>query len=145
MADVDERVERLAELLEAERAGVFAARFLVENSVDENERRFMEQILDGEKESCRLIGRSLVREAGSTTGNVGQFYLKVMALDDPVERLNLLIKGQEWVVRKLDEILSDWAEPEILGSLDRIRKVHVENIEACKQFLSTRQSGAGDQ
>jgi hypothetical protein len=138
MASIDERIGRLSELLEAERAGVFAARFLVENSKDDVERRLMEQILDGEKESCRLIGRSIVKESGGTTGNVGQFYLKVMAIEDPTDRLNLLIKGQEWVVRKLDEALSDWSEPAVLESLDRIRKVHVENIEACKQFLSTR-------
>jgi hypothetical protein len=138
MTSFDEKIGRLSELLEAERAGVFAARFLVENSTDETERRLMEQILDGEKESCRLIGRSIVREAGSTTGNVGQFYLKVMALADPVDRLNLLIKGQEWVVRKLDEALSDWSEPDMLESLDRIKRVHVENIEACKEFLSSK-------
>jgi len=61
-----------------------------------------------------------------------------MALGDPMDRLNLLIKGQEWVVRKLDEALSDWSEPDMLESLDRIRRVHVENIDACKQFLATR-------
>ncbi len=139
MADIDERVGRLSELLEAERAGVFAARFLVENSTDETERRLMEQILDGEKESCRLIGRSIVSEVGNTSGKVGQFYLKVMALDDPVDRLNLLIKGQEWVVKKLDEAVSDWSDPAVLESLNRIRKVHVENIDACKQYLSERE------
>ncbi len=138
MGKIDERIERLSVLLEAERAGVFAARFLVEKSTDEDERRLMEQILDGEKESCRLIGQSIVRETGSTPGNVGEFYLKVMALDDPIDRLNLLIKGQEWVVRKLEEALPDWTEPVVLESLDRIRRVHVENIEACKQFLEDK-------
>ena len=137
MTEMDERIGRLSELLEAERAGVFAARFMVEQSAGETERLLMEQILDGERESCRLIGRSIVRESGRTTGNVGSFYQKVMAIDDPADRLNLLIKGQEWVVRKLDEALSDWPESEILESLDRIRRVHIENIEACRQFLSS--------
>lgn len=141
MADKDDRIERLSVLLEAERAGVFAARFLVEKSSDETERELMERILDGEKESCRLIGRTIVREAGSTTGNVGEFYLKVMALEAPMDRLNLLIKGQEWVLRKLDEALPDWTEPGILEDLDRIRRVHVENIEACKEFVAAKEEG----
>ena len=141
MADKDDRIERLSVLLEAERAGVFAARFLVEKSSDETERELMERILDGEKESCRLIGRTIVREAGSTTGNVGEFYLKVMALEAPMDRLNLLIKGQEWVLRKLDEALPDWTEPGILKDLDRIRRVHVKNIEACKEFVAAKEEG----
>ncbi|UCF31504.1 MAG: hypothetical protein JSV26_03575 [bacterium] len=136
MGNADDRIKRLSVLLEAERAGVFAGRFLVEESSEDAERQLMEQILDGEKESCRLIGRSIVREAGATSGNVGEFYLKVMAVDDPADRLNLLIKGQEWVVRKLDEALSDWSEPQVLEDLGRIRRVHVENIEACRRFLA---------
>jgi hypothetical protein len=141
MAEYEERVKKLSVLLEAERAGVFAARFLVETSSDEGERKLMEQILDGERESCRLIGRSIVREAGKTTGKVGDFYLKVMALDDPMDRLELLIKGQEWVVRKLDEALPDWSDPGVLQDLDVIRRVHVQNIEECREFLAERVKG----
>jgi len=38
------------------------------------------------------------------TANVGAFANKVIALPTETERIALLIKGQSWVVRKIDEI-----------------------------------------
>ena len=136
MASADERVEKLLTLLEAERAGVLVGRFLAGEAADQVERDLMERILDGERESCRVLGRLVLRFAGNTGGAVGDFHRKVEAIPDRGKRLDLLIRGQEWVVRKLDEAIGDWDDPGIRRDLQRVLDVHVENIAECKRFAA---------
>jgi hypothetical protein len=71
------------------------------------------------------------------SGQVGDFAQKVMALPEPDERLKLLIKGQEWVVRKIDEALQTEPSKEVLIPLAKIRDVHDINIGKCREYLET--------
>jgi hypothetical protein len=126
---------RIVTLLEAERAGVFAARALLEVASDSAESDLMALILDGERESCQILGRTLLRMGARGSGQVGDFAQKVMALPDTEERLRLLIKGQEWVVRKIDEALQTEPSKEVLLPLTEIRHVHDINIGKCREYL----------
>jgi len=126
---------RIITLLEAERAGVFAARALLSVATDSAESDLMALVLDGERESCQVLGRTLLRMGTRGSGQVGDFAGKVMALPDPDERLRLLIKGQEWVVRKIDEALQTEPSKEILLPLTEIRHVHDVNIGKCREYL----------
>lgn len=128
--------ERIITLLEAERAGVLAARALLEVASDSAESDLMALVLDGERESCRILGRTLLRMGTRGSGKAGDFADKVMALDDPDERLRLLIKGQEWVVRKIDEALQTGAPKEVVLPLTEIRHVHEVNIGKCWEYLT---------
>ena len=126
---------RIITLLEAERAGVFAARALLSVATDSAESDLMALVLDGERESCQILGRTLLKMGTRGSDQVGDFAGKVMALPDPDERLRLLIKGQEWVVRKIDEALQTEPSKEILLPLTEIRQVHEINIGKCKEYL----------
>ena len=126
---------RIVTLLEAERAGVFAARALLSVATDSAESDLMALVLDGERESCQILGRTLLRMGARGSGQVGDFAQKVMALPDPDERLKLLIKGQEWVVRKIDEALQTEPSKDILLPLTEIRHVHDINIGKCREYL----------
>lgn len=129
-------VERLRQLLEAERAGVFTARALLAEAKDDGEIELLERVLDGERESCRILGRLILRSEKRTGNSVGDFYKKVLALDGPVQRLNLLVKGQEWVVRKVDEAMELSVDPPLTGELSHIRQVHIDNIGECRKYLA---------
>ena len=131
---------RIITLLEAERAGVFAARALLSVATDSAESDLMALVLDGERESCQILGRTLLKMGTRGSGQVGDFAGKVMALPDPGERLRLLIKGQEWVVRKIDEALQTEPSKEILLPLTEIRHVHVINIGKCKEYIKIGES-----
>jgi len=133
--DNSELAQKLRTLIEAERAGVFVARALLEEVEDPDYRSLLVVILDGERDSCRLLGRMIMRLGENSGGVVGDFHEKVMALDDDAERLRLLIKGQDWVVRKVDELLDGDLESSFAEDLDEMKKVHVVNIDLCKQYL----------
>ncbi len=126
--------ERLLELLAAERSGVFALRAMLRTALAEDKDLFT-TVLDGERDSCRVLGRDLLRAGASPGNRVGDFHLKVLALADPKDRLRLLIKGQSWVVRKIDEALALAVVPDLLADLGHIRSVHQENIAAVVQKL----------
>lgn len=129
--------DQIVVLLEAERAGVAAARALLEAATDQDERELMSVILDGERESCRVLGRTLLQLGTRGSGNTGDFARKVMALENPKERLDLLVKGQEWVVRRIDEALQLGPAAEIARALGEIRDVHVTNIGKCREYLES--------
>jgi hypothetical protein len=131
---------RIITLLEAERAGVFAARALLSAASDSAESDLMALVLDGERESCRVLGRTLLKMGTRGSGQAGDFAQKVMALPDPVDRLKLLIKGQEWVVRKIDEALGTEPSEEIIVPLAEIRHVHEVNIGKCREYIKTGES-----
>ena len=69
------------------------------------------------------------------SGQMGDFAQKVMALPEPDQRLKLLIKGQEWVVRKINEALQTEPSEEVLIALAKIRDVHDINIGKCLEYL----------
>ena len=132
---------RIVALLEAERAGVAAARALLETATDSAGSDLMALVLNGERESCQILGRTLLKMGARGSGQVGDFAQKVMALEVPEERLRLLIKGQEWVVRKIDEALGSEPSGEIVQPLTEIRHVHEVNIGKCWEYLQTAESG----
>jgi hypothetical protein len=129
---------RIITLLEAERAGVFAARALLSVATDSAESDLMALVLDGERESCQILGRTLLKIGVRGSGQVGDFAGKVMALPDPDERLRLLIKGQEWVVRKIDEAIQTEPAKEIGLPLTEIRHVHEINIGKCREYMDSK-------
>ncbi|MGZ8440920.1 MAG: hypothetical protein ACXWXD_09110 [Candidatus Deferrimicrobiaceae bacterium] len=47
----------------------------------------------------------------------------------------LLVKGQSWVVRKIDEIPPGEMTPREKEFFDDMRKAHVVNIEACRKYM----------
>ena len=132
----EESFERkIITLLEAERAGVFAARALHGMATDSAERDLMALVLDGERESCRILGRTLLSMGARGSGQVGDFAQKVLALDDTDARLRLLVKGQEWVVRRIDEALETGPSNDIAVPLTEVRHLHDIGIGKCREFL----------
>src|SRR3989304_5222582 len=103
-------IDRMQELLEAERAGVKCLAAMADASPEGGKKDFLIFLRNDEGRFCAggrfcpgLYG--LIQARGeSPHDRVGSFAEKVLALEGEVERLVLLIKGQSWVVRKIDEI-----------------------------------------
>jgi len=93
-------------LLESERAGVVALDALA-GQVEPGELR---QLLLTSREDEATDARGLdelIRSAGGTPSDkVGPFAARVAALASLRDRLNLLIHGEEWVARKIEEALA---------------------------------------
>ena len=128
-------IDRMQELLEAERAGVKCLDAMADHASDIGKKELFSIFRNEEGKFCAgLFGFLQARGAVPTT-NVGAFADKVIALPTEAEQVALLVKGQSWVVRKIDEI-----PPAELGAgekafFDDMREVHVVNIEKCKKLL----------
>ena len=97
-------IDRMQELLEAERAGVKCLSAMADSSPEGEKKDFLVFLRNDEGRFCAGLYRLIRDRKGTPTDRTGTFADKVLALEGEAERLALLIKGQSWVVRKIDEI-----------------------------------------
>ncbi|MGH7931618.1 MAG: DUF6306 domain-containing protein [Candidatus Binataceae bacterium] len=104
---MDQALEQMLNLLlESERAGVVALDVLAGQVEQEDLRKFL---IAGKEDESATAGQleQLIRDGGGTPSpKVGPFAAKIAALGTVRERVELLIKGEEWVARKVEEALA---------------------------------------
>jgi nitronate monooxygenase len=128
-------IDRLQELLEAERAGVKCLDAMADAAKDMGKKELFSLFRNDEGRFCAgLFGFLQARGAAPTT-NTGAFADKVIALPTEAERVALLVKGQSWVVRKIDELPSVELNAGEKAFFADMREVHVVNIEKCGKFV----------
>jgi nitronate monooxygenase len=93
-------------LLESERAGVVALDHLL-NEVTQNELRALLTTSREDEAVTASELEALIRSGGdSPSPKVGAFAAKVAAAGSLEDRLKLLIHGEEWVARKVEEAIA---------------------------------------
>lgn len=128
-------VGRMQELLEAERAGVVCLEQMAFLASDKRMNKVFAQFRNDEGRFCNGLHRLILERDAAPTVTVGAFAEKVMALGDERERIALLIKGQAWVVRKIQEIPPDEMNEEEYKFFIEMRVTHARNIEICQELL----------
>src|SRR3990172_5771623 len=129
----EEIVNRLNELLEAERAGVEAATGLATADMKSYTRDDIRKFGEDEGWACSGLRRAIVRYGGIPSGGSGDFAQRVMALESEGEGLNLLARGQAWVVKRIDALLPFGLDPQTLAFLVEMREIHLENLDLCNR------------
>jgi len=129
-------VDRMQELLEAERAGVKCLDVMADQAADMGKKELFTLFRNDEGKFCAGLFGFLQAHGAVPTANIGAFADKVIALPTEVERIALLIKGQSWVVRKIDEIPPAELRAEEKAFFADMREVHVVNIDKCRKFVS---------
>jgi len=129
-------IDRMQELLEAERAGVKCLDVMADQAADAGKKELFTLFRNDEGKFCAGLFGFLQARGAVPTANVGAFADKVIALPTEIERIVLLIKGQSWVVRKIDEIPPGEMNAEEKAFIADMREVHVVNIEKCRKFVS---------
>lgn len=129
----EEIVGRLNELLEAERAGVEAAIGLSQADLKSYTRDDIRKFGEDEGWACTGLRRAIVRNGGFPSVGSGDFGRKVMALESEGERLNLLARGQAWVVKRIDALLVMELDLQTKNFLAEMRELHVENLDLCNR------------
>lgn len=126
--------ESLAELLQfllsAERAGAKVAGESLRHCQDPAQRQLLQQILQGEGDSCRHLLNCLNHLGLEPNRDTGAFYARAMAIDSLEERLRFVDKGQQWVIRALREQLPHCDDPLIRRELESMLRIHEENSAA---------------
>ncbi len=128
-------IERMQELLEAERAGVACLAAMAEKAAPGEMKDFLVKLRNDEGRFCAGLYRFIGTRGATPRQTIGAFADKVLALPGEAERLALLVKGQAWVVRKIDEIPAGEMTPGEKTFFVDMREAHVVNIEACRKFL----------
>lgn len=132
----------LNSLLEAERAGVQVIsemlKLVPEN--DELSNKLNSFLLD-EGLNCRII-KILIEKTGFTPSNqTGGFVEKMNRLNLFSEKITLLIKGQQWVAKQIEENLHAFAEGSLKFFLKAIAEQHTENVSVLNDYISHTPDG----
>ena len=129
-----ETVALLNHLLEGERAGARAAAEMARQGADESDRVTLRGIAQDEGRFCAMLARHITRLGETPSLQTGAFYGKLIALDSSGERIDLLNRGQAWVVRKLQEPLPRIGDTELHRDLKKMLEVHERNIHQCAEM-----------
>ncbi len=130
-------VDRLNELLEAERAGVETLSRLFPEARTPEMKKLFGQVRDDEAWSCAGLARSLKTLGGVMSEKKGDFADRVMGEPTLAARLRLLNRGQGWVVKRLDALLGEKLPASISDFLREMKKRHIANIEACERLAES--------
>src|SRR5262245_59466742 len=124
-------------MLEAERAGAKAlVVFMDDFSRNSENWKILRAIQADETHNCALIGKLLEKAGTPYSHATGEFYDRAVAVKGPRERIDFLVRGLTWAVRKFEEAL-----PELpAGARDvfvKMRDSHLRSIAACGRVLNT--------
>lgn len=124
----EELIASLNELLEAERAGARVALETARASPAPAIAKLMRHIQQDEGRWCAMLLRRLKGLGAIASPRMGAFYEKAMAIDDLAARIAFLNRGQEWVVRKLRELIPRVGDASLHADLEQMLSAHVANI-----------------
>ena len=128
---MDQALEQILNLLlESERAGVAALDALSGEVKHDELRRLLVTSREDEAATARDL-EGLIRAGGGTpSAKTGPFAAKLAAAGSLHDRLNLLIHGEEWVARRIEEALA-LAPPsgEVRDYLQKMARRHRFEVE----------------
>ena len=93
-------------LLESERAGVAALDSIITRVENDELRRLLITSREDESATVQKLGRLMRTAGGIPSPHIGPFAAKINAEGKLSEQLKLLIRGEEWVARKIEEALA---------------------------------------
>ena len=133
----EEQVAFLNRMLEAERAGANA----LLNILEEHPRRgeawiALRRVHADEAHNCVLLGKQIQRLGADYSHATGKFLDKLLSVQVRRARVELLVKGLRWAVKRFDEALprlDDEARDTIAG----MRESHLRSIESCESVART--------
>lgn len=104
---MDQALEQILNLLlEAERAGVAALDRLVEQVENADLKRLLMTSKEDEAADAKILDQLIRANGGMPSERTGPFANKVADAGTLRDRLQLLIHGEEWVARKVEEALA---------------------------------------
>src|SRR5260370_15274842 len=132
-----EVVEFLNTLGEAERAGGRVLHDLEQEASSLELKELLRKTGHDEGYWAGQIGAHIGRLGGEPSNLTGDFIDKVRALNDLKSKIELLNRGQRWVIRKIEERLPGLSDPHLKAFLVVMAKGHHVNIQAVDEALKS--------
>lgn len=122
-------------MLEAERAGAKALVVFMDDFPRGSEAwKMLRQIQADEAHNCALIGKLIEKSGTPYSHETGKFYGKAVAVKGRRERIEFLVRGLKWAVKRFEETFPR-LNPEELDIFTRMRDSHLRSIAACESAL----------
>lgn len=122
-------------MLEAERAGAKAlVVFMGEWPRNGEEWKVLRKVHEDEAHNCALIGKLLEKQGVAYSHATGEFYDKAVALEGRKERIEFLVKGLRWAVKRFEETLPA-LDDESRAVFTKMRDSHLRSIAACEAVV----------
>ena len=119
-------------MLEAERAGAKALVVYMDDFSRNGEAwKVLRQIQADEAHNCALIGKFLEKAGIPYSHATGKFYDKAVAVTGPKARLEYLVRGLKWAVKRFEAELPRLDKPS-QDLFVRMRDSHLRSIAACE-------------
>ena len=120
---------------EAERAGGRVLHELVEQAQSLELKELLKKAAHDEGYYAGELAAQVRRLGGSPSSQTGDFVEKVRVLLELKSKLEMLNRGQRWVVRKIDEVLPSLADDRLAAFLAVMAQGHRMNISALDDAL----------
>ena len=130
-------VEFLNTLGEAERAGGRVLHELEQQASSFELKELLRKTGHDEGYYAGQIGSHIRRLGAEPSTATGDFVEKVRALDDLKSKIELLNRGQRWVIRKIEERLPSLGDAHLKAFLLVMAKGHYMNIQAVDEALKS--------
>ena len=122
-------------MLEAERAGAKALVVYMDDFPRNSEAwKILRQIQADEAHNCALIGKLLEKSGTPYSHATGKFYDKAVAVKGRRERIDFLVRGLKWAVKKFEQALPA-LDPEARDVFIKMRDSHLRTIAACERLV----------
>jgi len=122
-------------MLEAERAGAKALVVFMDDHPRHGDAwKVLRAIQNDEAHNCALIGRLLEREGAQYSHATGEFYDKAVAVQGARARVEYLVRGLKWAVKRFEEAAPTLG-PEARDVFAKMRDSHLRSIAACERVL----------
>ena len=122
-------------MLEAERAGAKALVVFMDDFARNGDAwRMLRQIQADEAHNCALIGKLIENSGGAHSHATGEFYDKAVAVKGPKARLEFLVRGLKWAVKKFEAELPR-LDSTAQNLFTRMRDSHLRSIAACEKLI----------
>ena len=133
---MDSNLEGFLNLLgEAERAGGRILHELTEQASSLELREMLKKVGHDEGYYAGELAAHVRRLGGAPSNKTGDFVEKVRAVNDFRAKLELLNRGQRWVIRKIEENLASLTDADLHAFLALMAKGHHVNIGALDDAL----------
>jgi hypothetical protein len=136
----EEVLSLLNDLLEAERTGARGAREMSALADNTQTRTTLSEVAKDEARFCAMLFGHITRLGETPSRRTGAFCEKLAALPALDDRLELLNRGQGWVVRKLSEAVPKIADDPLRADLNEMLAAHRHNIERCTRLVDALSS-----
>lgn len=119
-------------MLDAERAGAKAlVVFMADHPRNGEAWKTLRAIQADEAHNCALIGKLLEKSATPYSHATGEFYDKAVAVKGRRQRIEYLVRGSWWAVKRFDESLPKLPE-DARDALTKMRDSYLRSIAACE-------------